>query len=515
MALFDAYLMVDWSAANTPTLGQDSIWIAHVGRSGNGRPFLRWLRNVATRAEAMKLIATTMRDSVSRGERLLAGFDFAFGYPAGAAEAMAGHASWDAVWRALAQAVEDDRENRSNRFAAAAAFNARAFGGDALFWGHPRGQSHNGLSPTKTSGAYGTIGEKRHVERRVVSAKSVWQLCYTGSVGSQTLLGIAALETLRNDPSLAQSIAVWPFETAFAASLDKPIIVAEIYPSLFEVAAFEGEIRDAAQVRCVALTLAALDAQDRLIGLLACPDDLDGTVRHDVLTQEGWIVGAGRAKAELRVAPSSAPDYVRDPDAIYRQSFATIEAEADFVSVPKALHAVAVRVIHACGMVDVVDDFHASPDAAQAGEAALTSGAPILCDVEMVRHGIIAARLPAANDVVCMLNDARTRPLATRLATTRSAAQVDLWVPRLAGAIVVIGNAPTALFRLLELLDAGAPKPALIIAMPVGFVGAAESKAALAEDPRGIPFITVSGRRGGSAMASAALNALAGGARGA
>jgi precorrin-8X/cobalt-precorrin-8 methylmutase len=205
------------------------------------------------------------------------------------------------------------------------------------------------------------------------------------------------------------------------------------------------------------------------------------------------------------------PAYIRDPAEIYRQSFATIEREADLSSLPESLRPLAVRLIHACGMIDIVGDCAFSNDAAESGRRALEVGAPIFCDVEMVRHGIIGRRLPAGNELVCMLNDPRVPAMAERTGTTRSAAQVDLWTERLGGSVIAIGNAPTALFRLLELIDDGAPKPALIIGMPVGFVGAAESKAELAADPRGVPFVTVRGRRGGSAMAAAAVNALAGG----
>lgn len=203
--------------------------------------------------------------------------------------------------------------------------------------------------------------------------------------------------------------------------------------------------------------------------------------------------------------------YVRDPAEIYRQSFAAIRREADLSRFSGGIEALAVRLIHACGMVDLAGDILFSEGAVEVGRAALAAGAPVICDAEMVRHGIIRRLLPAGNEVLCLLGDARVRPLAEGLATTRSAAQVDLWDGHLAGAVVAIGNAPTALFRLLERLDAGAPKPAVILGFPVGFVGAAESKAELAADPRGVPFVTVRGRRGGSAMASAAVNALAGG----
>lgn len=196
--------------------------------------------------------------------------------------------------------------------------------------------------------------------------------------------------------------------------------------------------------------------------------------------------------------------YLRDPKAIYARSFDIIRGEADFSKLPKEAHAIATRVIHACGMPDVAGDLRISPDFQKAANRALQNARPIIVDAEMVHHGIIDKSL----NVVCMLNDAKTRGLATSRGTTRSAAAVDLWVPHLKGSVVVIGNAPTALFALLELIDNGGPKPAAIIAMPVGFVGAAESKAELVADPRDIPFATLLGRRGGSAMAAAVINAM-------
>jgi precorrin-8X/cobalt-precorrin-8 methylmutase len=202
-------------------------------------------------------------------------------------------------------------------------------------------------------------------------------------------------------------------------------------------------------------------------------------------------------------------DYIRDGQAIYRASFATIRAEANLTAIPADLEKLAVRVIHACGMTDVIDDLVFSPGAGTAGRAALGRGAPILCDARMVAEGITRARLPANNRVICTLNDASVPERARALGNTRSAAALELWQPDLEGSVVVIGNAPTALFHLLDMLDAGAPKPALILGFPVGFIGAAESKAMLAEDSRGVPFVALRGRRGGSAMAAAAVNALA------
>lgn len=210
------------------------------------------------------------------------------------------------------------------------------------------------------------------------------------------------------------------------------------------------------------------------------------------------------------------PAYLRDPQAIYDASFEAIrhEGAGPLARLSEPEQALAIRLVHACGMLDILDDLVISPGAVAAGTAALAAGAPILVDAEMVRHGIIARHLPADNALICRLNDAGVAERAHAEGTTRSAAQVDLWTGDLAGAVVAIGNAPTALFRLLERLDEGVPRPALILGLPVGFVGASESKAALEVDPRGVPFVTLRGRRGGSAMASAAVNALAAGLRG-
>jgi precorrin-8X/cobalt-precorrin-8 methylmutase len=201
--------------------------------------------------------------------------------------------------------------------------------------------------------------------------------------------------------------------------------------------------------------------------------------------------------------------YLRDGAAIYARSFAIIRAEADLARFSPEEADVAVRMIHACGQVEAAQHIWFGKDLVTAARAALAAGAPILCDAEMVAHGITRARLPASNEVVCTLRDARVPALAAELSTTRSAAAIDLWRDRLAGGVVAIGNAPTALYRLLEMLDAGAPRPAAILGIPVGFVGAAESKEALALSPHGVPYLIVRGRMGGSAMTAAAVNALA------
>ena len=205
---------------------------------------------------------------------------------------------------------------------------------------------------------------------------------------------------------------------------------------------------------------------------------------------------------------TEAYDYIRDGAAIYRQSFATIRAEADLARFSPVEEKVAVRLIHACGMVDLAGDIEMSPGFADLARLRLGEGAPILCDAGMVAQGITRARLPAKNDVICTLDYPAVAEMAQEMGNTRSAAALDYWLPMLAGSVAVFGNAPTALFRLLELLRNGAPKPAVIIGIPVGFVGAIESKQALAAYGE-VPFLTVHGRRGGSAMAAAAINALA------
>jgi precorrin-8X/cobalt-precorrin-8 methylmutase len=202
-------------------------------------------------------------------------------------------------------------------------------------------------------------------------------------------------------------------------------------------------------------------------------------------------------------------DYIKDGTAIYERSFAIIRAEADLSGFAPDEAEIAIRMIHACGQVEAARHFAFSPDFVTAARAALNAGAPIFCDAEMVAHGVTRARLPASNEVICTLRDARTATLAAEIGNTRSAAAIDLWGDKIAGSLVAIGNAPTALFYLLDKIRAGGPRPAAIIGMPVGFVGAAESKDALAAESFGIPFAIVRGRMGGSAMTAAAVNAIA------
>jgi precorrin-8X/cobalt-precorrin-8 methylmutase len=273
-----------------------------------------------------------------------------------------------------------------------------------------------------------------------------------------------------------------------------------------------GQVKDEAQVTTLARAFAAADAAGLLSDMLAAP--LSPEERSDAAAMLGLshVALLRDLAATVSVPAPVAPSlrYQRDPAAIYAQSFATVRAEARLTRFPPGVARIAERVIHACGMVEVADRLAYSLRAFEAGRAALDAGAPVLCDCEMVAAGVIRSRLPRGNPVVVTLNDAAVPGMAAQLATTRSAAAVDLWRDRIEGAVVAIGNAPTALFHLLERLDQGWPRPALILGFPVGFVGAAESKAELARDPRGCNFVALKGRRGGSAMAAAAVNALSG-----
>lgn len=494
MPQFDRYIAVDWSGANVPRRGKDSIWIGEYHRHGSDvRPLES--RNPTTRAAAMVDVNASIVAARAVGERVLIGFDFVFGYPRGAARAIAGEPGWKALWSHFAEGIADGEDNRSNRFEVAAGINRRL---GAHFWGHPNGHAYEGLAPTRPLEAYAEIPERRLAEARQKSAQPVWKLTGAGSVGSQSLLGIARLAQLK---TRFPEAAVWPFETGFADDLSAPILLVEIYPSLFPLT---GKIlpRDREQVEVSARLFAELDAADQLRQFLSTPADLSPTDRETVLCEEGWIAGIGQGA--LWDKP---PSYTRTPAAIYDESFAIIRREAKLTHLPASLHPAAIRMIHACGMVDLAIDIVGDAALPAAVRTALDRGATIFCDSEMVAAGIIRRNL-AGNDIVVTLSEI-TAEAATAAGTTRSALAVDHWRDRLDGAIVLIGNAPTALFRLLELLDAGAPKPAAIIGIPVGFVGAAESKAALVAGRHHLPYLTVRGRRGGSAITAAAFNAIA------
>ncbi|MEO5376101.1 MAG: precorrin-8X methylmutase [Alphaproteobacteria bacterium] len=508
--LFDAYVMVDWSASARPVSGANSLWVCCLERV-DGALVVRELANPATRSFARAQLADILSDLVARDRVTLAGFDFAFGYPAGFAGRLRPESpDWRGVWKDLKIRFGDDEAAAKNRFAIAAALNERLSGRGFPFWACPPTFQSEFLLHTRPEGYGATCGlnEKRLAETHLPTTQPVWKLFTPGSVGSQTLLGIPHLFALRHHPWLEERTRVWPFEVGLAP-LAPPgpagwrVLLAEVYPSMVRVTVPPGAVKDAVQVKALAEHFATLDQAGRLAPLFSGPRSLVAAERAVVEREEGWILGA-----EARPVPSLT-DYQRDPAAIYAASFAAIRAETNLSSLPEDLWPVAIRLVHACGMPDLVADLAFAADVAPAARAALARGAPILVDAEMVAHGIIRGRL-RDNAVVCTLNDPSVPDLARRLGTTRSAAAVDLWRDRLEGAVVAIGNAPTALFRLLELLAGGAPRPAAILGFPVGFIGAAESKESLIHHADGIPYLTLKGRRGGSALAAAAVNALAG-----
>lgn len=518
--VFDAYVMVDWSAAAVPTSGADSIWIATAERGDSAMAPPR-LFNPLTRREAMALLAEYLADLVARNRTVLAGFDFAFGYPAGFARMLCGEAGdWRAIWSELARLIRDRDDNANNRFEVAAALNQRLSGTAFPFWGCPPQSAGAMLSSRKPGGFADSEGnglaERRLCDLAAGGPHPVWKLAYPGCVGSQTLMGIAHLHQLRRHPWLDDRVRVWPFETGLRR-IDRPthagwrVLLAEIYPSIFDTEAVTHTVKDARQVYAAVEQLGRLDEDGRLAPLFAGPGSLSAAQRHVVETEEAWILGIENAHRARTVIPATTTtnDYVRDPQEIYRRSFATIRAEADLSAVPADIEPLLVRMIHAAGDPGIVADLAWTPDAVEAGRRALARGSIILVDAEMVAAGVIRARLPAANAVLCTLREPGIAEAAQAAGTTRSAAAVERWRDRLEGAVVAIGNAPTALFRLLELLDSGAPKPAVILGFPVGFVGAAESKDALIAHPSGVPYVTLRGRRGGSAFAAAAINALA------
>jgi len=287
MPLFDRYIAVDWSAANVPKRGKDSIWIGEATRAG-----LVPSVNPPTRHAAMRDLAERLERALSNGERCFVGLDFPFGYPAGAAERLSGGTDWSALWTSVDAAVQDGEDNRSNRFAVATAFNLRLGGDGPRFWGCPAQQASVGLNTRKAGIRFDAVAEFRAVERVARGAKSTWQLFYNGSVGSQCLLGIARLQKLRQ--RFGDRLAIWPFETDFERRLGAPIVFAEIYPSL---QAHDPDVtpKDRAQVEAQVRRFAALDAADDLGRMLSLPSAFVEQ-REMLLREEGWIVGAGHAE---------------------------------------------------------------------------------------------------------------------------------------------------------------------------------------------------------------------------
>ena len=529
--MFDTFIIVDWSAANVPRLGRDSIWVCR------HRAADETLVNPPTRHLAKALIADWLAAALSTDERILLGFDFPFGYPAGFSRRLGLYGTpWRAVWDEIAALIEDDENNRNNRFDVAEALNRRISDNVFPFWGcpaapvrvHLQGKHHRRHDSDG-------LAERRLVDLYIPSAQPCWKLLGAGSVGGQALTGIPVARALRDDPRWCRHAQIWPFETGLTPASAARRVMAEVYPSLWAVKPAPDETKDAAQVRAVARFLAERDHAGELAALFAGAPGLTPTQRCQVEREEAWTLGVTAARQRPIAVPAVAQDpcgarippsrrsqggasgdelfqpyaYLRDPKAISRRSFALVRAEAHLARFPRPLRRVAARIAHAAGDVAILDDLAWSPKAVAAGRAALAAGAPIIADAAMVKAGVIRERLIAGNEIVHVLRDPAVAAIAAAQRTTRSAAAVELWRPYLAGAVVAIGNAPTALFRLLEILAEGAGKPAVILGFPVGFVGAADAKAALATFGRGVEFVTLHGQRGGSAIATAAVNALA------
>lgn len=287
MSLFEQYIIIDWSAANRPKRGKDSIWIAVADHAAD----LPSIENFSTRHSAMERVTLMIEQAVTHGRKTFLGFDFAFGYPAGAAKIMTGKADWSTLWTMLSKMISDDDKNCSNRFRVGAALNKAHFPpGQHPFWGHPHQHNYTGLCPTKSSTMPEALKEKRLVELCRSSTKSVWQLAYSGSVGSQSLVGIPRLQALRKG-RLSDYIAIWPFETNFSENLSKPVIIAEVYPSIFPVHPRPEEVKDAAQVRTLATNFAQMDKKGKFKAFLDQPGWMTEEQVHIVLHEEGWIVG--------------------------------------------------------------------------------------------------------------------------------------------------------------------------------------------------------------------------------
>ncbi len=503
--LFDSFLMVDWSAAARPVTGANSVWWALLRPEAG----LVARANPPTRMAAMDAISRLLAEETAAGRRVLAGFDFPFGYPEGAAARLAGRPGWRALWAMLAEALPETPDNANDRFRLAARLNA-AWEAPGPFWGYPGPRAQAGLPCRKPAGWGGTLPAEWRVAERIARSgrgakpKSVWQLSGAGSVGSQALTGIAALERLRRRPGIVGQAVVWPFETGLAPPR-APICLAEVYPSLVPADPAPGEVTDAAQVRALAARLSAIDAEGGLGALFEARALEDAGARRAVAAEEAWILGAGAAD---RLAPA-APARIGG-EAARARAAADLRAATRLDHLPAALHPLALAVVAASGRPETADRLVWSEGAGEAGRAALAAGAPVLTDCPMVATGLARAGLPAGNPTICTAENPRLPRLAAERGLAPAAAAVDLWADRIGGAVVAIGTEAAALARLHRRLLGGWPRPALVLAFPVGFDGAAVAKAALAAESRGTAFVALRGRAGGAPLAVAAVRALAG-----
>jgi len=433
-ALFDVHIIVDWSARATPSPAKptkDAIWWA-VARHGQvAEP-----QYARTRVEALQRLEAEIAAVVQAGERVLVGFDFPFGYPAGVAARLTGKPDALALWDWLDARLQDGADNANNRFAVASEINC-AFDGIGPMWGRPEAWDYPDIPTRGTARRGDHPPERRLVEQAVPRAMTVWQLAYAGSVGSQILVGLPAVKRLR--ARFGDVSAIWPFETGLQAPKAQ-VVFAEIYPSLLaervKAEQRDGEILDAAQVRVNAAAYHALDRKGGLAPLFEASPELSAAERDLVAKEEAWILGVGH-EAALRTAgrgPRPQPlRYERDPAAIYRQSFAIVQKEARLERFGADLQPLVTRLIHACGMVEIADRLAFSQDVAASASKAIAAGAPILCDCEMVRSGIIARLLPQGTEVIATLNAPCVLARAAEIENTRSAAAVELWEDHIEG----------------------------------------------------------------------------------
>lgn len=294
-SLFDTYIIVDWSASNTPKTGKDSIWIGEVRRTNTRLTTLAPV-NIPTRSAAMSRIESRLTKEIAQGRRVFIGFDFPFGYPAGSASILTGSTGWQPLWKMFAEKAIDDDANRSNRFQLANQWNREKFG-KPVFWGRPHQHRYANLPARKPHNDIIKAYEYRIAEHWQPTAKSLWQLAYTGAVGSQAILGIARLEKLRR--TFGDKLRAWPFETKWDRHLDAPVIIGEIYPSMIEPEFRGNEVKDAAQVRTMARLYAKLDRNGVFCKFLSRPEGLTAQESKTILREEGWITGAGHSIEQL------------------------------------------------------------------------------------------------------------------------------------------------------------------------------------------------------------------------
>ncbi len=380
--VFDAYIVVDWSANSAPKTGADSVWYCCLERR-DGQLMPLQLANPPTRRQATAELADLLSDLIARDCHAIVGFDFSLGFPAGFAARLRPNApNWLSVWKEIAGRIRDSDDNANNRFEVAAALNERISGGAFPFWGCPDGEARPNLGKTKPHGFNGGgLTELRMTERGIPGPQPVWKLHYQGSVGSQTLTGIPCVFSLRHHPWLADATRIWPFETGLGPlekrnTIGRRLVFAEVYPSMIAPRVPSGDIKDAVQVRALADHFAQLDGADALAPLFAGPDGLNAMDRHVVETEEGWILGVQTMAKDAgsSVAAKSRYSYIRTPQEIYRRSFETIRSEARLEDLPADVEPLAVRLIHACGMPDIVADLAFTPGAASRGAGRSASG---------------------------------------------------------------------------------------------------------------------------------------------